>query len=234
MSTITAKFDDDSVSDDILITHALSGGQQGKDSIQILLTRYAKYLRGIVSYGTPDDLRNDIDVNALLQDLFLTILTALQTYNPNRGPFRQWLGGVTRNLIRAAVRIVRRDKKLLRGVPQADVDEEADDWLAGNIEAPSGDSPIREARRNEIRSVVQRLLARLPEDDRILLERYHMDGERLATIAAELGVSMGAVAMRLVRIRCRCLTLLGAENKYFTTIFPPRGQTDEQSTDSAT
>ena len=188
-----------------------------KDAVIALLDRHQDYIRRVVDREVAPDVQSDIDVDTVLQDLFLTLLSGLHTYDPSRGMLRNWLGVVTGNLIRAAARIVRRDNRR-RSNPQAlNEDDDEGDWFAGHFEAPSSERPSREARRNENREIVHRLLARLPEQDRFLLERHDMYGEPLATLAAQLGISKAAVAMRLVRIRCRCSELLGEENKYFTT-----------------
>lgn len=198
----------DQPDDQTLVTRALTGD---KEAVQALLARHADYIRGIAVHSVPDDLRNNIDVDDILQALFLTLLHALRSYDPSRGTPREWLGGVTRRSVQSTARIMHRDKNRRSGARSADGDEDADDWLAGVVVAPSGERPSQEGRRHELRSVVEGLLARLPQQDRDLLVRCEIDDAPLATVAVDLGITRAAVAMRLYRIRQRCRELLGTE-----------------------
>ncbi len=179
-----------------------------------LLTRHASYIRGIAVYAVPNDLRNEIDVDQILQDLFLTLLKALYTYNEERGKFRPWLGGVTGKVIDSMVRIVRKEKARRSNVGPSTGDEEADNWLAQIAIAPSGERPSRVAHIDDLKSVVESMLAKLPEQDGYLLRRCDLEDVPHAKMAAELGISPAAVAMRLFRIRERCKELLGTRSDY--------------------
>ena len=215
------------VDDQTLVNRTLTGDLEAANA---LLTRYASYIRGIAVHSIPDDVRTELDADYILQDLFLNILVAVRSFVPTRGTFRGYLGGVTRVSVQEAARIVRREKarRIYAGPEKAD--DEAEDWLTGVAVAPSGESPSRAARRNEIRAVVKGLLDRLPEEDRNLIVRCDIDDEPHAGVAADLKISTGAVAMRLFRIRLRCREMLGPENDYFSTIYTRNEQADEQPT----
>ena len=214
------------IEDEILVENALNGDQA---SLVELLSRHRDHILRIAKYTVPEDLRNVIGVDDFLQDLFVILTKSLAAYDASRGTPSQWLGGVTRNKVRELVRLVRRERGRRIDAKLGENDEETDDWLTGTAEAPSDENPVRQARLNEIRSTVEGLLERLPEQDRILLQRCQLKGERHAELAVELGISSTAVSMRLLRIRDRCLELLLAENDYFTTAYPRMGHADEQS-----
>lgn len=175
-----------------------------------LLARYTVDICATAQAAIPLELRPDMAVEDMVQDVFLVLMRALPSFDPGKGTFGAWLGGVTRNSVKAAAKILRRDKVHRLAEPSSE--EESEDWLAAIALARSGEQPERIAARNEVAAVVQRLLARLPNQDRELLTRHHLNGESLATLGMELGISKAAVAMRLYRIRADCRSLLGTDN----------------------
>jgi RNA polymerase sigma factor (sigma-70 family) len=197
--------------DESLVTRALSGDRA---VIEALLSRHANYIAEIAARNIPDDLKSQIEVADIRQDLFLTLLNALRSYDPSRGRPREWLGGVTRTSIAAMIRIFRKKNLPRSSNEPTPGGEEPDDWLAAVALAPSRERPTQEARRKELVTVVESLFARLPGHERDLLVRCEIDDVPLATVAAELGITPGAAAMRLLRIRERCREILGTKSDY--------------------
>ncbi len=209
---------EDQPSDWELLERARSGDP---DALQQLLTRHADKLATTVALTAAEDVRNEINVQDISQELFLILQQGIDSpelqqgvnnYDPGREtPVLTWLRGVTRNAVRAAARKLRQDKSRRTGARPGDGDEDDDNWLAA-VALARGKSPSAEQQRADLAGVVEELRSRLPEDDWRLLVAHHVDGAPLAGLAAQFGLgSAAAVAMRLHRIRLRCRKLLGTD-----------------------
>jgi len=117
----------------------------------------------------------------LAQDVFVQLLR-----RPPDGsvPLRAWLYRVAINLGYNALRAERRRRHR----------EDA----ASALEALAGQTPAEEAGRAEERDAVRRVLARLPERQRLCLA-LRAEGLSYAEIAAALGVAPGSVGTLLAR-----------------------------------
>jgi RNA polymerase sigma-70 factor, ECF subfamily len=73
----------------------------------------------------------------------------------------------------------------------------------------NGTSPSRRMIRDELRRRVQAALERLAQRDREILVMRHLEEMSAADIAAILGISEGAVRVRLLRALTRLRALLG-------------------------
>lgn len=71
------------------------------------------------------------------------------------------------------------------------------------VDLDPGTEPVDELLREQDRSTVATALARLPERDRSALMAHEVNGQDTRSLAAELGVSSGAVAAHLNRARAR-------------------------------
>jgi RNA polymerase sigma factor (sigma-70 family) len=71
------------------------------------------------------------------------------------------------------------------------------------VDLDPGTEPVDDLLREQDRSTVATALARLPERDRSALMAHEVNGQDTRSLAAELGVSSGAVAAHLNRARAR-------------------------------
>ena len=122
------------------------------------------------------------------QQVFLKLMTSLQTYVPARGSFQGWLMRIARN---AAVDHVRRR----RAIPTAEI-------FGLDTPAQSGPSPLRGA--------LDGALAELPLRQRQALILIHL-GFRPAEVAGQMEISEGAVHLLHHRARKRLLARLTSE-----------------------
>jgi RNA polymerase sigma factor (sigma-70 family) len=142
----------------------------------------------------------DADAADLTQEVFLALARAAGRwqYDPRRGTFRSWLYGVTRNKL-AKLLQRRRDQPIGSG------DSNAHCRLA---EQPGPDSDSEAAWELEFQQQLFRVAAAqvqgsfAPTTWRAFW-RTAVEGERAAAVAAELGLSVGAVYVAKSRVLAR-------------------------------
>jgi len=120
-----------------------------------------------------------------------TLLAALEgDYDPARGPMRSWLIGIA---LRKIVDHRRRRR----------IDERHQSALAHELSLRMAREPLPPEwiEREEVRSLVNLALARLPEVVAVLLLRKYFDGASVAELAAERGLTEKAIEGQLGRGR---------------------------------
>lgn len=128
--------------------------------------------------------RRPEDVEDAAQETFLKAWSKLDSYRA-RAPFEHWLTRVCLNTCYMKLRRTRPEEELPREVP---------------IEADSMDARID----------VERLLSRLPANDRFLLLLLHGEGWSTAEIAEHTGWSRSNVKVRAFRARRKLRQLVEA------------------------
>jgi RNA polymerase sigma-70 factor (ECF subfamily) len=123
------------------------------------------------------------------QEVFLKVLVAIRTYDPNRGTFSGWLGSVVRGVI-----IDRWRKKARR----TEVLARSDGFL-DSLPDPRQRLSDRGALEERDAAIIRRAIARLPGGirDAVLLRYYSGLGYR--EISEALGLPEGTVKTRLHR-----------------------------------
>jgi RNA polymerase sigma-70 factor (ECF subfamily) len=118
----------------------------------------------------------------LIQDVWLTAVRRLATFDPARGSFAGWLHGIAAGLARNHFRRARRR----RAVP-----------LPDDVACPG---QAEQARREQAEQVA-RALAGLPEHYEAVLRGKYLDGASVADLAAARGESVKATESLLTRAR---------------------------------
>jgi len=132
-------------------------------------------------------LGNPADAEDVCQDAFLTALEKLEECrDPKR--FAAWLMRIVRN---RALNVLE-SRSLRQGEP-----------LERVAEAAGGDDPRREAERSELRGRLLAALAVLPPAQREVVLLHDLEGWKHREIADLLGVSEGALRVRLLQARRR-------------------------------
>ena len=160
--------------------------QQDGCSGAALVARFAPYVRTIAVRGYRLSEQDGEDV---FQEVFLRAWTHIDTLRDDAA-ICPWLGQLTRRLaidrIRARTReAARADLDTLHDVPAADL-------LAGLDESLT----VRDA------------IERMSGIHRDVVDRFFVEGQSHATIAADLGIAEGTVASRIARARIRLRTNL--------------------------
>jgi RNA polymerase sigma-70 factor, ECF subfamily len=124
------------------------------------------------------------DAEDLLQEVFLQVWRQAQSYNPARGSPEAWLITMTRSRAIDKLRSTRRRDTI--PVPPNEPTR-----LAGGAQE---ESPTR---ASEVRLMVEGVLTKLPEAQRIVLELAYFDGLSQSEIAARLREPLGTVKTRI-------------------------------------
>jgi RNA polymerase sigma-70 factor (ECF subfamily) len=130
--------------------------------------------------------------HALAEDLTQdTILAALQgSFDPARGPLRSWLFGI-------AIRKIS-DGERRRRTAKTHLLDAARDLAVRMIREPLLDDWVQ---REEVRSIVNDALGRLPVSMAHLLIRKYFESASVAELSSELAMSPKAVESQLTRAR---------------------------------
>jgi RNA polymerase sigma factor (sigma-70 family) len=172
-------FDD---TDEALMTAAAAGAPHAVDE---LYRRYSVELRRY--FGRYESRRASAE--DLVQETFVRVMRYGASYDPAR-PFRGWLFAIARNVG--------------LGAGSAAADPEALDDLS----IASQDDPVRDHATREAIRALEAGLAALAERDRSVLVLSRVEGRSYREVARMLGVSEGAVKVRVFRALQRLRTWL--------------------------
>lgn len=138
------------------------------------------------------------DVADLTADVFLAAIASVHAYRPSRGSPAAWLYGIARNIIAGERRRSAHETRAAGRMSGRRLLD--DDDIARLEERIDAESPGRAACR---------ALARLPEDERAVLELVAIDGLPVHEAAAALGIRPGTARVRLHRARRAAQKALG-------------------------
>ncbi len=175
----------DELSDETLVERFLAGGRRDDTMFaEIFRRRRLDVWRVCWRF-----FGNRQDAEDLTQEVFFTVYRKLPQFE-GQSSFRTWLHRIAANTCRNEIRS--RSRR-----PQGtatDLDDAAP--LPSRHESPE-DRAIRE----QLQDRLTRALAGLSEGDRSVLEQVEFEGRPYADIAADSGVSVSAVKMRVLRAR---------------------------------
>ena len=134
------------------------------------------------------------------QEVFARALVHMDRYDPTRGDFGQWLGGISRNAIRDLARKSRAPGAALASDPTL---------VLGGL--PGKDDPAGEAADRDGKAALLRALSALPERYRELLRWKYLEEMSVRDIAARRGTTEKAVEGMLGRARTALRDALGGE-----------------------
>ncbi|HEY7143082.1 MAG TPA: RNA polymerase sigma factor [Streptosporangiaceae bacterium] len=141
----------------------------------------------------------------LTAEVFLAAIGSAHAYRPSRGSQAAWLYGIARNVIAGERRRSAHERRVAdRVAGQRLLD---DDDIARLEEKIDAESPGRAA---------YLALARLPEDERAVLELVAIDGLPVQEAAAALGIRPGTARVRLHRARRAAREILSSPPSHLT------------------
>ena len=155
--------------------------QRSRSALDHAISRYTPYV-GAVIVRTLAGRACREDVEELCADVFVALWTHADTLDLEQG-VRPWLAAVARN---------RATDWLRRQRPSVPIPEDAPDPAPG---------PEELAQRRDQSARLWAAVEALEEPDRTLFIRYYYEGDKLKTIAAELGLTQTAAKQRLFRGR---------------------------------
>lgn len=189
----------DAISDDMLLQRAVVGDG---DALETLLLAHFDRLVAHVSQRLPDDVRNVLSADDVVQDAFIVVFQRIRDFEPRAGGgFSTWLSRIAENSLMDAVKALRAAKR--GGGRTALADEIAPDQsdvipLLDLLTAHSW-TASRSAARRETVAALQLALDQLMPDYRDALRWRYIEMQPVAAIAARLRRSEGAVHMLLSR-----------------------------------
>lgn len=164
--------------DDAALLRRLQRGDTG--ALNALIRRYTPYVSA-AAYRVMATLPWE-DLEEVVADTFVALWSHAGELEPERGTLRAWLGAVAANKAKNRLRAY---------TPAVPLDEDA----------PASDAPEREVEDRETRDALFQAVDGLDEPERTLFFRYYYEGEKLKTIAAELGLNLSTAKTKLARGR---------------------------------
>jgi RNA polymerase sigma-70 factor (ECF subfamily) len=164
------------------------------DALRALYDRHAN-----LAYGLGlRILREPVEAEALVQDVFLHVWRQAALFDGERGYFAGWLVSLARN------RAIDRLRSLRTRSPES----AADDSGPATDDAPQAANPDESAYVAELRGAVARALGTLPATQRAALELAYFGGYSQGEIAERLDTPPAAVTARIRQGMLRLRELL--------------------------
>jgi RNA polymerase sigma-70 factor, ECF subfamily len=170
--------------DAALVEHARQGDQQ---AFAILYRRYQRVIYSLIRHLTSDEEA----AADLTQETFIKAWHALPRLRTNCA-FSGWLRIIATNLVR--------DRGRRRRPETTITDHTTEDGLELDP-ADEGLGPEERLTLHERRCRIREAVARLPEQQRLVVVMHHFEEMPVADIAASLGIPLGTVLSRLARGR---------------------------------
>jgi RNA polymerase sigma-70 factor (ECF subfamily) len=174
-----------------LVRRAQSGEEA---AFEELIRRHQQRVFGLVS----GILRRREDVEDVVQQVFLKVFVSLKRFD-QRAAFSTWLYKISVNECWDYLR----KKKVRPLVYEADLSEEQVSRLDGVV---SADQPAASSSdRAEARDLLERMMEKLPDQDRELLVLKEVEGFSVQELAEILDLNVNTVKVRLFRARARLM-----------------------------
>ncbi len=161
------------------------------DAFNVLVRKYER-LAYSVAYRMLQDQDSAADA---AQDGFIKAYRALDTFRG--GSFKSWLMRIVVNTCYDVLRARKRARTDSIDSDEASESEHADYLVDG------AESPHELAERSELNSHIERGIASLPEDQRLVITLCDVQGYAYEEISEITGVPMGTVKSRISRARTR-------------------------------
>src|SRR5271168_5095892 len=169
--------------------------QSGEEAaFEELIRRHQQRVFGLVS----GILRRREDVEDVVQQVFLKAFVSLKRFD-QRAAFSTWLYKISVNECWDYLR----KKKVRPLVYEADLSEEQVSRLDGVVSADQ--PPASSSDRAEAKDLLERMMEKLPEQDRQLLVLKEVEGFSVQELAEILDLNVNTVKVRLFRARARLM-----------------------------
>lgn len=176
-------------------TASQAGGTGTRSSGDSAVAGFERLYRANVEAVTSYFARRSADphvVADLTADTFVTAITSFASFDPGKGSARSWVFGIARHVYAAHCEAYGQQRdRLERLAGRRDLEPDQVEELLDRIDAERAG-----------RALVTGLGA-LPDRDRALVELVDLAGLRPKEAAAVVGVTPGAVRMRLMRARAQ-------------------------------
>jgi RNA polymerase sigma-70 factor (ECF subfamily) len=161
------------------------------NAFEILLNRHQELVLKIVKRHMPE---NEVEETA--QDVFVRAYRSLPAFRET-SDFSHWLSAIA---VRACYDYWRK-KYRTKEIPLSDLTDRHQQWLEKVIVAPSEETPAPRGYRSEASEVLDWALAKLPAEDRMILELVYFEDLSVKEAAGMLGWSVANAKVRSFRAR---------------------------------
>ncbi len=169
--------------------------QSGEEAaFEELIRRHQQRVFGLVN----GILRRREDVEDVVQQVFLKVFVSLKRFD-QRSAFSTWLYKISVNECWDYLR----KKKVRPLMYESDLSEDQVSRLDGVVSADR--PPESPSDRAEARDLLERLLEKLPDDERQLLVLKEVEGFSVQELAEMLDLNVNTVKVRLFRSRARLM-----------------------------
>jgi len=185
---------------EIMIRRKLPPDRSASGMVAAFEQVYRAHVRDVTAYFA----RRTADpqtVADLTADTFVQAITSFATFDPDRGGHRGWLFGIARRVF------ARHCERVSRG---RDVVERLAGWRALDVDE-AAELVVRIDAERAGRELLDRV-AELARADREVIELVDIAGLDRVDAAAALGISSGAMRIRLFRARGRLRKIVGEHN----------------------
>lgn len=158
--------------------------------------KYGAYCRAVAR----NILSVDADADECVNDAYLQAWNSIPPQRPDK--LGAWLGKVVRN---TALNLWKKNHRQKRYAGLEQLLSELEDCI------PSPAAVERELEERELTEVINTWLASLPKNDRICFVRRYWNGETVAVLAQENGMSPANMAKRMYRLRKNLKSMLEQE-----------------------
>jgi RNA polymerase sigma-70 factor (ECF subfamily) len=173
-------------------TDLIAAAQKGSlDAFNTLVLAYQSQVYNLARYILHDDAAAD----DATQEAFISAYRALGDFRG--GSFRAWLMRIVANACYDALRLHKR-RPTVSWDEFEDLDEDSNPYLVDH-----GESPEERLQRRELGALLDRALAGLPQDQRMVLVLVDRLGYTYEEVAQVMNMRMGTVKSRLFRARAR-------------------------------
>lgn len=184
-----------------VVNRLLAQAKDGSTSaIEELFAAYGEYLRGLAIHRLGYKLGGRVSPSDLVQETLLAAWKDFPAFRGNDAPqFAVWLRTILLRKISAAVashlktskRSMQRERQTMNLIGSS---VRATDGLQGREETPSKIAAVGEDSR-----MIQQLVARLPEEYRLVVQWRNLEGIQFNEIAQRLGKTSGATRLLWLR-----------------------------------
>jgi RNA polymerase sigma-70 factor (ECF subfamily) len=176
-----------------LISKAVAGDLP---AVQKLLLRHRKRLVAYVQSHFPDELRNTLDPQDIVQDTWLRAIRSLSEFKHSTSdPVYRWLVTIARNVIADQLRYVRRLKRKGMRVQTNRGDENRSVVRLLEELALYQRTPSKSAASRELMAALDSAIERLPPDQGQALRLRYLARLDITDIAKKMNRTAGSISM---------------------------------------